>query len=97
MDAVKFLFNNRGVNAAQGGYSSQPVFGGPAYFIRNILYNVPSGVAFKFSAKPAGLFVFHNTIIGEQTAGDPSVGTRILRYILRPPSSVRGLAPRGLQ
>jgi hypothetical protein len=66
------VFNNRGVNAAQGGYSSQPVFGGPAYFIRNILYNVPTGVAFKFSAKPAGLFVFHNTIIGEQTAGDPS-------------------------
>jgi hypothetical protein len=66
------VFNNRGVNAAQGGYSSQPVFGGPVYFYRNILYHVPSGVAFKFSAKPAGLFVFHNTIIGEQITGDPS-------------------------
>lgn len=66
------VFNNRGVNAAQGGYSSQPVFGGPAYFIRNILYHVPSGVAFKFSAKPAGLFVYHNTIIGEHLVGDPS-------------------------
>ncbi|MGJ5816986.1 right-handed parallel beta-helix repeat-containing protein [Paludibaculum fermentans] len=66
------VFENRGVNAAQGGYSSQPVFGGPVYFYRNILYNVPSGVAFKFSAKPAGLFVFHNTIIGEQTVRDPS-------------------------
>ena len=66
------VFNNRGINAAQGGYSSQPVFGGPAYFYRNILYHVPTGVAFKFSSKPAGLFVWHNTIIGEQTAGDPS-------------------------
>jgi hypothetical protein len=66
------VFNNRGVNAAQGGYSSQPVFGGPAYFIRNILYHVPAGVAFKFSAKPAGLFVYHNTIIGEQQVRDPS-------------------------
>lgn len=66
------VFNNRGVNAAHGGYSSQPVFGGPIYFYRNILYHVPSGVAFKFSAKPAGLFVFHNTIIGEQTVRDPS-------------------------
>lgn len=66
------VFNNRGVNAAQGGYSSQPVFGGPVYFYRNILYHVPSGVAFKFSAKPAGLFVFHNTIIGEQVTRDPS-------------------------
>src|SRR5436190_22390931 len=66
------VMNNRGVNAAQGGYSSQPVFGGPVYFIGNILYHVPSGVAFKFSAKPAGLFVFHNTIIGEQVLRDPS-------------------------
>ena len=66
------VFNNRGVNAAHGGYSSQPVFGGPAYFWRNILYHVPSGVAFKFSAKPAGLFVWNNTLVGEQTAGDPS-------------------------
>ncbi|MCW5963179.1 MAG: right-handed parallel beta-helix repeat-containing protein [Bryobacterales bacterium] len=66
------VFQNRGVNAAQGGYSSQPVFGGPAYFYRNLLYHVPTGVAFKFSAKPAGLFVWHNTIIGEHRAGDTS-------------------------
>lgn len=66
------VFNNRGVNAAHGGYSSQPIFGGPAYFYRNLLYHQPTGVAFKFSAKPAGLFVFHNTLIGEQTARDPS-------------------------
>ena len=66
------VFGNRGINAAHGGYSAQPVFGGPAYFVRNISYHVPSGVAFKFSAKPAGLFVYHNTIIGEQIARDPS-------------------------
>ena len=66
------VMNNRGVNAAQGGYSAQPVFGGPVYFIGNLLYHVPTGVAFKFSAKPAGLFVYHNTIIGEQAARDPS-------------------------
>ncbi len=66
------VFNNRGINAAHGGYSAQPVFGGPVYFIRNILYHVPSGVAFKFSAKPAGLFVYHNTIIGEHVVSDPS-------------------------
>lgn len=65
------VFENRGVNAAQGGYSSQPIFGGPVYFYRNLLYHVPSGVAFKFSAKPAGLFVFHNTIIGEHVIRDP--------------------------
>ncbi len=69
------VFENRGVNAAQGGYSSQPVFGGPVYFVRNLLYHVPSGVAFKFSAKPAGLFVFHNTLIGEQAVRDPYSNT----------------------
>jgi hypothetical protein len=66
------VMNNRGVNAAQGGYSSQPVFGGPVYFIGNVLYHVPTGVAFKFSAKPAGLLVYHNTIIGEQVLREPS-------------------------
>jgi hypothetical protein len=65
------VFNNRGVNAFHGGYSSQPVFGGPVYFFRNILYNNQGGVAFKFSAKPAGLIVYHNTIIGEHTIRDP--------------------------
>ena len=66
------VFNNRGVNAAHGGYSSQPSFGGPIYFIRNILYHVPSGVAFKLSAKTAGIFVYHNTIIGEHIVSDPA-------------------------
>src|SRR5215510_9894194 len=32
------VFGNRGVNAAHNGYSSQPIFGGPVYFFRNILY-----------------------------------------------------------
>jgi hypothetical protein len=66
------VFNNRGVNAAHGGYSAQPVFGGPVYFIRNLSYHVPSGVAFKFSAKAAGLYVYHNTIIGENLIRDPA-------------------------
>jgi hypothetical protein len=44
------------------------------YFYRNLLYHVPSGVAFKFSAKPTNLFVWHNTIIGEQTVRDPYSG-----------------------
>jgi hypothetical protein len=65
------VFENRGVNAAHGGFSAQPVFGGPVYFFRNVLYHQPTGVAFKFSAKPAGLFVFHNTLIGEQSVAEP--------------------------
>ena len=43
--------------------SAQPVFGGPVYFIRNVVYNAPT--ALKFMAKPAGSVVYHNTIIAE--------------------------------
>lgn len=63
------VFNNRGTNASMGGLSAQPVFGGPAYYIRNTIYNVPRGVALKFGGKPAGLFVYHNTIICENRIG----------------------------
>ncbi len=65
------VFNNRGVNAFHGGYSSQPTFGGPVYFIGNILYHVTSTTAFKFSSHPAGLFVYHNTIINEHAVAEP--------------------------
>ena len=64
------VMRNRGVNAGQCGLSAQPVFGGPAYFIRNVLYHIPNGFAFKFLAKPAGLYVLHNTIVGENRVGD---------------------------
>jgi hypothetical protein len=59
------VMRNRGVNSGQCGLSAQPVFGGPAYFIRNVLYHMPNGYALKFMAKPAGLYVLHNTIISE--------------------------------
>jgi hypothetical protein len=65
------IMRNRGVNAAQCGLSAQPVFGGPAYYIRNALYHVPWGMAFKFKVKPAGLLVYHNTIISESRNGEP--------------------------
>ena len=69
------VFENRGVNAAHNGYSSQPVFGGPVYFFRNLLYHVPAGDALKFSASPAGMVIYHNTFITEQTARGPYSNT----------------------
>ena len=45
------VMRNRGMNAAHTGLSAQPIFGGPAYYIRNIVYNTP--VALKF-INPAG-------------------------------------------
>jgi hypothetical protein len=65
------VFGNRGVNASHNGYSAQPMFGGPVYFYRNVLYHVPLGNALKFNAAPAGILVFHNTFISEQGARDP--------------------------
>ena len=48
------IMRNRGINAAHTGLSAQPIFGGPAYYIRNVVYNTP--VALKFS-NPAGVIV----------------------------------------
>ena len=59
------VLRNRCFNSAQCGLSAQPVYGGPAYYIRNILYHVPWGMAFKFKVQPAGLVLYHNTIIAE--------------------------------
>ena len=60
------VMRNRGMNAAHSGLSAQPIFGGPAYYIRNIVYNTP--VALKFN-NPAGVMVYHNTIIAENRGG----------------------------
>ena len=64
------ILRNRGVNAAQCGLSAQPVYGGPAYYVRNVLYHVPSGCGLKFNVKPAGLVLYHNTLIAEALPGD---------------------------
>ncbi len=60
------VFQNRGFNAAHHGLSAQPLFGGPVYFFRNIVYNVPLGGAMKYGgANPAGVLAYHNTFIAE--------------------------------
>jgi hypothetical protein len=64
------IMRNRGVNAAQCGLSAQPVYGGPAYYIRNIVYHVPTGCGLKFNVKPAGMVLYHNTMITEALPGD---------------------------
>ncbi len=63
------VMRNRGVNAAQCGLSAQPVYGGPAYYIRNVIYHVPTGCVFKLNVKPAGVVFYHNTIISEMSNG----------------------------
>lgn len=64
------ILRNRGINAAQCGLSAQPVYGGPAYYIRNVLYHVPTGCGLKFNVKPSGMVLYHNTLITEALPGD---------------------------
>lgn len=58
------VFRNRCFNAAVGAMSPQPIFGGPVYFIRNVVYNSVYG-PLKIQADPSGILVYQNTYIGE--------------------------------
>ena len=55
------VFRNLCLNAGTNGLSTQPLLGGPAYFMRNVLYNVPKAV--KHAANPSGALYYHNTFI----------------------------------
>lgn len=56
------VLRNRGFNAAQAGWTNQPIFGGPAYWIRNVGFNTPYSSAFKWWGMfPAGVVAYHNT------------------------------------
>jgi hypothetical protein len=57
------IFRNRCFNQGHRALSVQPVFGGPVYFIRNIVYHAPEGGAVKFTASSSGIVVYHNTFI----------------------------------
>jgi hypothetical protein len=57
-------FDNRCFNASSWGYATQPIFGGPAYIFRNIMYNGPGTGALKLLDNPSGVLVYQNTFIG---------------------------------
>lgn len=54
-------FCNRYVNVFQG-ISIQPVYGGPVYVVRNVLYNVAKE-PFKMHNMPSGGLFIHNTVV----------------------------------
>ena len=57
------IFRNRCFNHGHRALSVQPMFGGPVYFIRNLVYHAPEGGAAKFTASSSGLIVYHNTFL----------------------------------
>lgn len=59
------ILRNRCFNQAHRALSTQPVLGGPAYFIRNIVYNAPEGGALKLTANSAGVLIYNNTFLSE--------------------------------
>lgn len=71
------VIGNRCVNAGSQGYSLQPLLGGPAYFIRNLLYNARLDGAIKFSENPAGGVFWHNTFIGNFAPGANAQGSNM--------------------
>jgi hypothetical protein len=57
------IFRNRCFNHGHRALSVQPAFGGPVYFIRNIVYHAPEGGSAKFTATSSGIVVYHNTLL----------------------------------
>lgn len=67
------VFENRCFNSYHAALSSQPIFGGPVYFIRNICYNTP-GTALKYTVRPSGILTYQNTFISEASISNYSNG-----------------------
>ncbi|MEY4965524.1 MAG: hypothetical protein RL274_1107 [Pseudomonadota bacterium] len=57
-------FDNRCVNVTSLAYSTQTIFGGPAYIYRNLVYNSTTGGALKLLDGPSGVLVYNNTFVG---------------------------------
>jgi hypothetical protein len=55
---------NRCFNAPLGAMSPQPILGGPAYFIRNVVYSAWWGPV-KVHGDPSGVYYLNNTYVGE--------------------------------
>jgi hypothetical protein len=55
-------FRNRFSNGGNHSMSFQPIWGGPAYAIRNVIYNSKTA-PYKFNNEPSGIYLLHNTAV----------------------------------
>ena len=62
------VFRNRCFNAPGGAFSAQPIWGGPVYFVQNIVYNTPTFGSCKYSPV-SGIYTLNNTFVGECRGG----------------------------
>jgi hypothetical protein len=68
------VFDNACFNSAGGGFSMQTIYGGPAYFIRNVMV-AGADQAAKLSITPSGVLIVNNTFVGEHQ--DMSIASNI--------------------
>jgi len=65
------LFHNRFTNV-MAPVSIQPVFGGPAYVLRNVMFNIPDDhIKLKSLGgveEPSGALIYHNTFVSPERA-----------------------------
>jgi hypothetical protein len=64
------VLRNLCISAAAHALSQQTLFGGPAYFIRNIVYHAPNSI--KHAQDPSGLIYYHNTFTAKVEAAEAS-------------------------
>ena len=65
-------FDNRCANTAQLAYSTQPIFGGPAYIYRNLSYNNIATGGLKLLDNPSAKLIYNNTFIGSAGSLGPA-------------------------
>ena len=76
------VFENRCFNSAGGAFSAQPIFGGPAYFYRNLAYDTTTGGPLKFVDTPAGVLIYQNTFIGQGRLVGPASNVHFLNNLI---------------
>jgi len=64
------VLRNLCISAAAHALSQQTLLGGPAYFIRNIVYHAPDSI--KHAQNPSGLIYYHNTFAAKVEASQAS-------------------------
>lgn len=72
------IYNNRCFNG-RAGVSLAPIFGGPAYVIRNEFFNMENS-AFKMNRGPSGMIVVHNTAVSESNVMESPNGWQNTYY-----------------
>lgn len=74
------IFRNRCLNIAAGALSTQPVLGGPIYFIENIVYT--QGNVLKFVRTSSGIVVYHNTFVGDRITTSPVSNVHFMNNLI---------------